>query len=243
MALSLTAKSIVSSFNNLSAGSGGAISLGGFNLNLPGLSLSNTSIEGDGIGGWIASSGSALQLLTNGARGVYCIGVLLTDPTMLLNALKMVGEYFLTAGLNLINDIYKACIARVNNILASVYGIVLSYYNTIKNVIGAVKSLGALWQKIKDAWNNRSGSIFDELFKREDCDYFIANMMRCIISKMLDPYLNKFKIDALQKINNFAGDIEDGIFDATAAPTAISNYANTQATFVNKFSSQVSSYL
>lgn len=243
MALSLTAKSIVSSANNLAAGSGGALSLGGFNLNLPGLSLSNTSIEGDGIGGWIASSGSVLQLLTNGARGVYCIGVLLTDPAMLLNALKLVGEYLLTAGLNLLNDLYKSCVARVNNILSSVYGIILGYFNTIKNAIGAIQSLGALWQKIKDAWNNRSGSLFDELFKREDCDYFIANMMRCIISKMLDPYLNNLKIDALQKINNFAGEVEDNIFEATAAPTAISNYVNTQATFVNKFTEQVSSYL
>ena len=167
MALSLTAKSIVSSFNNLAAGSGGSISLGGFNLNLPNLSVSNTSIEGDGIGGWIASSGSVVQILTNGARGVYCIGVLLTDPTMLLNALKMVGEYFLSAGLNLINDIYKTCVARVNHILASIYGIVLGYFNTIKNIIGVVQSLGALWQKIKDAWNNRSGSIFDELLSRD----------------------------------------------------------------------------
>ena len=243
MALSLTAKSIVSSFNNLAAGSGGSISLGGFNLNLPNLSVSNTSIEGDGIGGWIASSGSVVQILTNGARGVYCIGVLLTDPAMLLNALKMVGEYFLSAGLNLINDIYKTCVARVNYILASIYGIVLGYFNTIKNIIGVVQSLGTLWQKIKDAWNNRSGSIFDELFKREDCDYFIANMMRCIISKMLDPYLNKFKLDAISKIDNFATDVEDGIFDATAAPNAISNYANVQATYANKFIEQVGSYL
>lgn len=243
MALSFTAKSIVSSIDNLAAGSGGALSLGGFKLNLPSLSIINTSIESSGIGGWIATSGSALQLLTNGARGVYCIGVLLTDPSMLFNALKMVGEYFLSAGLNLINDLYKSCVARVNHILATVYGIVLSYFNTIKNIIGVVQSLGALWEKIKDAWNNRSWSIFDELFKREDCDYFIANMLRCMISKMIDPYLQKFKMKATQKIDNLTGTIEDGILDATAGPTAISNYANTQAVFANKFINQVDSLL
>lgn len=228
--------------NTLSS-TGMNLNFGSFKFNIPSLTLFNDSIETPGVGTFCYSSGSLVQMMTNGARGVFCIGAILTDPQMLLNVLRMCGEYILAHGLALINDIYKTCIARINNILSSVYGIVLGYFKTIKNVIKAIQGLADLWDKICDAWNSKSSGIFDKIFDKENCDFMVANLMRCMMSKLLEPYLTKLKLNIQGEINDFAGEIDNEIHATTQPLTSMSSYLDNQATYVNKFTAQVSEIL
>ena len=73
------------------------------------------------------------------------------------------------------------------------------------------------------------------------CAYFRANILRCMIGKMVTPYLNELQLKADQKINNIAGGIENKITQNTEVLNSMSSYLNNQAMFVNKFSSQVNS--
>lgn len=234
--------SFLSKFDFLNANGLASMSFGGVTVSLPSLYATFNNIEDPaGLGGIIASPGSIVQTLTKGARGVFCIGALLTDPAMMLNMLKMCGQYLAALGLKFVNDIYKSCISRINRILSTVYGIVLGYFNTIKNIITAIKNLGDLWEKIT---NFKMGeSLLDKLFKKENCDYFIANIMRCMMNKLLEPYISKYKRKINQKITDFADGIESNIVSSTAPLTSMSNFLDMQATSVNKFTAQVGELL
>ena len=79
------------------------------------------------------------------------------------------------------------------------------------------------------------------MMKSDDCAYFISNILRCMIGKMVTPYLNELQLKADQKINNIAGGIENKITQNTEVLNSMSSYLNNQAMFVNKFTSQVNS--
>lgn len=131
--------------------------------------------------------------------------------------------------------------ARVNNILATSYGLVLGYFKTIKNIISAIQGVGDILNNIYEFFTDRSKSKVDFMMKSDDCAYFIANILRCMIGKMVTPCLNELQLKADQKINNIAGGIENKITQNTEVLNSMSSYLNNQAMFVNKFTSQVNS--
>lgn len=229
---------ILSKAKNLAAGTI-CFNIGGFKINLAPLNIMNSNIETPGIGGFLGNPSSLIQTVTQGARGVFCIGTVLTSPSMALNVIRMALEYIEALGISLINDIYKTCLARVNNILAEVYGITLGYFKTIKSIISMVQNVGGLIKDISNFRWERGDSALNELFDRKNCDYMVANLMRCMIAKMLQPYLDKFKNKAIQSINDVASDISGTIQDKTSSLNAMSSYLNQQAKFVDKYTTQV----
>lgn len=224
--------------NNLMAGTV-TFNIGGFKINLNSLNILCTTIEYPGLGGFLASPTSVVQTLTNGARGVFCIGAVLTDPAMMLNTLTMCLEYIEALGISIMNDLYKVCLDRVNAILSEVYGIVLGYFKTIKSVISMIKNVGGLINDVSNFKLKKGSDLLDELFNRKNCDYVVANLLRCMIAKMLQPYIDKFKNGAIQKILDVSDDISDSIQENTNAVTAMSDYIGQQARFVDKFTTQV----
>ena len=233
---------VSSLINELNSG-GYNLKIGGFNVNLPSLNVSNSSIETPGIGGYLGSAGSIVQTLTSGARGVFCIGAVLTDPAAALKVLILCVDFIGAIGLQLINDLYKTCLARLNNILSTVYGITLGYFNTIKNIIKAIQGIGDLISKLIDFWNGRGESKLNKLFDRENCDFMVANLLRCMMAKMIEPYLTKIRDDLTQKINDVGIGLQNEIIENTAVATSMSKYFDQQAIFVNKFTTQVSEIL
>lgn len=234
----------LNSLKNLANGlaaTGANFKIGGFTANLPTLNIFNSNIESPSTGTFIASAGSIVQTLTQGAKGVMCIGTLLMNPDQMLKALNLAGDFILGLGLQLLNDVYRTCMARVNNILATSYGLVLGYFKTIKNIISAIQGVGDMLNNIYEFFTDRSKSKVDFMMKSDDCAYFIANILRCMIGKMVTPYLNELQLKADQKINNIAGGIENKITQNTEVLNSMSSYLNNQAMFVNKFTSQVNS--
>jgi hypothetical protein len=233
MAISLTS---LSTLNQLNSGSYWT-KLGGLSVNLP--SLATTYSKAGTIGAFVASAGSVVQTFTKGARGIFCIASVLTNPTQLLNVLTSCLDYLGAIGLQLVNDLYKTCIARLNNILSTVYGITLSYFNTIKNIINCIKNIGKMFKKIYDWWKDRSWEKLMKLFDRENCDFMVANLLRCLMSKWLEPYISKLQLKATQAINDVGNKINSKIIDSTATTTALSTYLDNQTQFINKFTAQV----
>lgn len=228
--------------NELNSG-GFNLKIGGFNINLPSLNVSNNSIETPGIGGYIASAGSVVQTLTAGARGVFCIGAVLTDPTAALKVLGLCGDFITAIGLQLVNDLYKVCLARVNNILSTVYGITLGYFKTIKNVIKAIQGIGDLIDNLINFWDDRGESKLGKLFERENCDYMVANLLRCMMSKMIEPYLTNIRDGLTQEINDVGIGIQNKVIKNTEITSSMSKYLDQQSIFVNKFTTQVNELL
>lgn len=236
---SISVSSLLDSLNSLNAG-GMMFNLGKFGVQLPTLEMFSSIVEPVyGFGDFTASAGSIVQLMTSGARGIYCIGAIIADGDFLLKTIKMVGQYVALLGLEMINEIYQNCVARVNSLLANVYGIVLSYYRTIKHLINTIRNLKELFTNLQLEKKNIFKNIIDKIFKKENCEYFVANLLRCLIAKYIEPYLQKFTDKVNQKIDDIAGDIYDSTNMVTATTTAMSNYLDNQATFVDKFNEQV----
>lgn len=217
--------------------SGLTIGSGGFKFNIPSL---NVIMGGSGSSNSIVmSAGSLVQTMTAGARGVFCIGAIIGDSALALSTLKKCFDYIMMTGLSLLNDIYKVCIARLNDILKTVYGITLSIFSTIKNVIGAINGIIDLVEKIYKAIKNASKLDLGKLFDKENCDFFIANLFRCMMGKLVDPYIQKFKTNVTQKINDYTANIPDKISQTVEPVTSMSTFVDNQAMFVNKFTNQV----
>lgn len=229
---------LASLINELNSG-GYNLKIGGFNVNLPSLNVSNSSIETPGIGSYLGSAGSLVQTLTSGARGVFCVGAVLTDPASALKTLSLCVDFLGAIGLQLINDLYKTCLARLNNILSTVYGITLGYANIIKSVIRAVQGIGDLITEIINFWDRRGEFKLGKLFDRENCDFMIANLLRCTMAKMIDPYITNLRTDLSQNINNVGIPVQDDVIKNTALTTSMAKYFEQQAIFVNKFTAQV----
>lgn len=219
------------------------IKVGGFTLNLPSLNVTSKAIETPGIGGNITSLGSAVQILTAGARGVLCIGSLLSNPSELLKTLNLCKDFVVALGLQFVNDLYKTCIARINNILSSVYGLTLSYFRTSKNVLGAINNLGSLVEDIIKFWEDRKNDKLKDFLKKEDCTFFVANILRCMIGKFINPILEEYKLKGNQAINDIGADFNNKIFSETEILNNVSSYLDQQSMFVNKFTNQVKEIL
>ena len=217
--------------------------IGGFKINLTSLAIMNSNVETPGIGGFIANPQSLVQTLTQGARGIFCIGAVLTDTKLLLKTLKMCLEYIEALGIALLNDIYKTCLARVNMILAELYGITLDYFKTVKSIISACQAAGTMIKAVNEYKWKSGNTALDELFKRKDCEYIVANLLRCMISKMIQPYINKFENKVTQKIIDASGKISNKISSETSILNAMSGYVRQQANTVEKFSAQITELL
>lgn len=223
---------------------GGAnFKIGGFTVDLPSLNIFNSNIESPSIGNFIDSAGSIIQTLTKGGRAIMCIGSLLVNPDQMLKALTLSLDYLKAFGLQFLNDIYKTFAARINNTLSTVFGIATGYFNTIKNVISAIYSIGDLISDLFKFFTGRSDEKLDLMFKNDDCAYFIANITRCLLSKLLTPIVTEARENVNQVINDVGGSINNTIINSTDGITLMANYLNQQSLFVKKFTNQVNDIL
>ena len=208
-------------------------------INIPTLSWLDSSIEPVSGLSWVQSSGSVIQALTNGAKGVYCMGVILSDPSQLLKMGAAVLQYIEAWGIGLLNDLYRVCIDRINAILLESYGVVVSVFKAIAGIISFVKELYTLYKNIKEAWKKRNEAKEEAWMKREDCAFFVANILRCMIGRLIEPYITNFKQKATKEIEDVYSDVSNTISDRTETLRTVSNYVEQQSMFATKFVEQL----
>ena len=208
-------------------------------INIPTLKWLDSSIEPVSGLSWVQNSGSVIQALTNGAKGVYCMGVMLSDPSQLLKMGAAVLQYIEAWGIGLLNELYRVCMDRINAILLEVYGVCVGVFKAIAGVISFVKELYTLYKNIKEAWKKRNESKENAWMKREDCAFFIANILRCMISRLIEPYVENFKQRAVREIEDVYSDVSNTISDRTETLRSVSSYVEQQSMFATKFVEQV----
>ena len=188
------------------------LGIGSLKISFPTLSVSNYSIASvNGIGGFIQSAGSAVQTLTRGARTIFCLGAVLTDPSLFTSMIGQVWDYLKAHGMTLINDIWKTIMSRINFLLAHYYGIISAAFNSVLN---AVRTIKKAYDALVDYFSNLSvkgKDLWADLIKKENCDFEIANMLKCLIN----PYILKFTRNIKVKASTMVAGVESNIRGVT----------------------------
>lgn len=231
--------SITQLANRLSSGMSSLKISNTSSINIPTLNWLDSAIKPSYGLSWVQQPGSVIQALTNGAKGVYCLGVLLTDPAQALNLLKYVLQYVEAWGIGLVNELYRTCMNRVNSLLLQVYGVCVGVFKAISNLIQFMKELYQLYKNIRDLFTKKWRLKKDGWIKREDCAFFLANILRCMISRLIKPYVENFKVKATKEIDRVYTQVNDKVSNYTEPISAVSNYVQQQSMFATKFIQQI----
>lgn len=192
---------------------------------------------------WLVGESSPLHTITAGAKGVFCLGVALTDPMMIFRLIKAALAYLEAWGLSIATQLYKICLDRLNDLLLQLFGIAATAYRAIAALIAFIRELVKLIKNIRLAWQKRNFSKWKNWFDRESCEDFLADLLRCMIYKLLYKYVDKFVDKAKDKIDELYSNASTSISDATDPYVSITQYYTQQTNYVTKYIEQVNKAL
>lgn len=212
-------------------------------ITIPAMSWAQYNTENVPNLDWLVGTSSPLHTVTAAAKGVFCLGVAISDPIIFLNLIKAALAYLEAWGLSVATQLYKICLDRLNSLLLQLFGIAATAYRAIAALISFIRALVDLVKNIRAAWKKRNWSKLKNWFNREDCEDFLADLLRCMIYKLLDKYVDKYVGKAKEKIDEIYNNASTSISDATNPYVSITQYYTQQTNYVTKYIEQVNKML
>lgn len=183
----------------------------------------------------IASSEKLSQM----ANMAYCVGRAITNPTMLLNSLSMVGNNILAATLQMAERIVNVAYAQICEALgqftSAITNLLNSALNFINSMIGVLDAILGLFKKI-DAREAASHQIS---MSDEDCEYMFASMAACMLNKLLGSKLRKLEEKITNKITDTGQKLNSAIAEELADVNSMSANIDRQTAMMKKAERQI----
>ena len=183
----------------------------------------------------IASS----EKLSRIANMTYCVGRAISNPSILLNSLSMVGNNILAATLQMAERIVSVAYGQIaqalgqfTSLISNLLDSALSFINSMVKVLDAFLSL---FNRV-----DRKQSIdFQANMSDEDCEWMFASMAACMLNKLLGSKLRKLEEKITNKIVDTGEKLNSALADELADVNSMSAHIDRQTMMMKKAEAQV----
>lgn len=229
--------SAFSALTNLVSGGG----KGFFDVKLPGFSLTGgfetCSIQS--IGQAASSVVESAQNLMQVGRMAYCAGKMLTNPSMALGVLNVLGNNLLAAVTDMASRLASLMKGQINQAISQVTG---SITGLINNALGFLGSILSFIQALNDFIDNLFSlglGDWEDFMSDEECEYMFATMAACMLNKFLGPKLKEFENKISGKITEAGDKLNSAISEGLADVNTVSSYLEREQFMMEKATKQL----
>lgn len=221
--------------------SGGSSGSGFLNIKIPSFSLNQgfATSQFTSIGGIANSLINSAQNLLQAGRMAYCLGVMITNPGMMLNMLDILGNNLLAAATEMAGRLANLVRGQITQALSQISG---SIINLVNNIFGFLSSVLDLYEAISNLLNsldNIGTGDFGDFMSEEDCEYIFATIAACMLNKLLGSKLQALEQKITDKIINTGTQLNQSIAENLNDVNTVSSYIEREKFLMNKATKQI----
>lgn len=184
----------------------------------------------------VVAGSEKLSLIANMS---YCVGRAITNPSMLLNSLSMIGNNIFAATLQMAERIVSVAYGQITQALGQFTSLINNLLDSALNFINSmVKVLDAV-RNLFDRVNIVSAKKYEEYMSDEDCEYMFASMAACMLNKLLGSKLRKLEEKITNKIVDTGEKLNSALADELADVNSMSAHIDRQTMMMKKAEAQV----
>lgn len=226
--------------NSLTGGSAGK---GLFNLSIPSVTLDNiVSIEKDQVSSLsqlYSSVVESVQNLNQLAHTAYCIGMVITDPSMLLNVLNQIAGSVAAVAYDMAQRIATLIENQILGAFGQIAGTILHVVSSVLNFLQALLNIYNAIKKIIENLSKMSLDNLDDFMSKEQCEMMLAMMGACLLNKLFGDKLNEFENKVTKAITETGTKINDAISKELTDVNNMASYLDHEAFMMNKATEQL----
>lgn len=184
--------------------------------------------------------------ITQAVRTVYCAGVALTNPMMLLDTVGLMAKGAGSIALDmaermvtLVKNQITQALSQINGVFGALTQNALGYIEGLRGFLGSVKRLLDTFNNFIDNLRAGANLEYDEFCSKEDCEFMFAMMGACLLSKLLGNKLQEFEQKVSNKIINAGSDLNSAIADGLSDVSNISGFLEREKFMMEKASKQI----
>lgn len=212
-----------------------------FNVKIPAFSLTQ-GFEYEGVkslGGIVNSVVDSAQNLLQGARLAYCIGKMITDPSMMLGVLDMLGNNILAAATEIAGRLANLVKGQINQALAQISGTITGLVNNVLGFLGSIVDLYKAVANLYDSIMNIGFKDWEDFMSEEDCEYIFAMLAACMLNKFLGSKLQDLERKLSDKIISAGTSLNSAIAENLADVNSVSSYVEREKFMMEKATKQI----
>lgn len=148
------------------------------------------------------------EKVTGYINQAYCMGMVLTDPSMLLNAVGTMAGMATAIAKNLATRMADLIKNQITQAVTTITGAINGALDNVKGYIDAVSSFLKTAENTLEALRNFKVNLsiqakqdLDDFATQEDCEYAFAMIAACLVNKLIGDKLVKLEKDITDKIN------------------------------------------
>lgn len=213
------------------------------NLNISSSSISFIKTK-DGIGS--ASLGELTQGVSTALGDIaqlvntaYCIGKAITNPSMLLNALDMMGGQLLAVAYSVADRIFSVIEGQIEGMFSTVAGTILNVVTSVLSFLQSVLNLIEALVNVYNAIKNMAKKSWDDFMSQEDCEFMLAQMGMCLMNKLFGDKLQTFEDKVTKQIVETGQSLNSALTDRLTDTNDTANFIRHESFMVNKASAQI----
>lgn len=222
---------------------GGAAGQGLFNLSIPSVTLDNiVSVEKDQVSSLsqlYSSVVDSVQNLNQLAHTAYCIGMVITDPAMLLNVLNQIAGSVAAVAYDMAQRIASLIENQILAAFGQIAGTILHVVTSVLNFLQALLNIYNAIKRIIENLSKLSLDNLDDFMSKEQCEMMLAMMGACLLNKLFGDKLNEFESKVTKAINDTGNKINDAISKELTDVNNMATYVDHEAFLMNKATEQL----
>lgn len=214
-----------------------------FNFNIP--SNLSAGLKTDS-GTALSSLGDLTQKVNNAidkfsqiANTVYCIGMAITNPSMLLNVLDMIGGQLMAIAMDMAQRILSVIEGQIMGLFNTVAGTILNVVNSVLSFLNAILDIFDALCNIYDNLKNLALSVWNKFMSQEDCEFMLAQMAMCILNKLFGSKLQQLEQKVTNKIVETGQKLNTALTNELADVNSMANYVRHESFMASKSAQQI----
>lgn len=184
--------------------------------------------------------------ISQAARTVYCTGMAIKNPMMLLNTVELMAAGAGSIALDMAERMAKLVTSQLTQALSQINGV---FKSLTTNALGYIEGLRTFLESIKNyvqAFRNFVDNIkvganveYEEFCSKEDCEFMFAMMAACLLSKLVGNKLQDFERKVSTEITNKGSELNKALADGMKDISNFSGYLEREKFMMEKAAKQL----
>lgn len=180
------------------------------------------------------------------ARTVYCTGMVIKNPMMLLNTVELMAAGAGSIALDmaermaaLVKNQLTGALSQINAVFSTLTDNALGYIEGLRTFLNSVKNLVQSFTNFVDNIRVGADLEYDEFCTKEDCEFMFAMMAACLLSKLIGNKLQEFEQKVSTEIINNGSDLNKALADGMKDISNFSGYLEREKFMMEKAAKQM----